>query len=216
MVKPTADRFIDTTLELIAEKGGSQEVNLREIARRVGCAHTNVYNYFANLDDLMWAAFRRELKHYGGYLIRNLDDSLSPDEFIHRLITNLASYPQENPGGYRFIASDPIDLETIPEDILVSVSGMKDWLFDVLETVHAPGLDREDAARISNIVLAYIDGETLNLINGRVVPGEDVKGRVVENSLRLIADLSGASAQTAANPQPPYPVLDLTGLEKER
>ena len=97
----TADRFIDETLELIAEKGGSQEVNLREIARRIGCAHTNAYNYFVSFDELLWAAFRRGLKRYGEYLVHDLcsgcigpvlkiRDQLQTegDEPIHILLTD--------------------------------------------------------------------------------------------------------------------------------
>ena len=204
----------------MAEKGGSQGVNLREIARRIGCAHTNVYNYFASFDDLRWAAFRRALKRYGQYLIHDLDDSLPSDVYLHRVITNLATFPQENSGVYRFIASDPIDLDEIPADILDTVATMKQWLFDVLEAAHAPALAPADAERISNIVLAYIDGETLNLINGRVVPGEDIRGRVVENSLRLINDLgvpvAAGTPRDADETGPRFPTLDLSAVEKER
>ena len=45
-VNLTRDKFILETLALIREKGGSKNVNLREISKRVGCAHTNAYNYF--------------------------------------------------------------------------------------------------------------------------------------------------------------------------
>ena len=214
----TAERFIDTTLELVAEEGGSQDVNLRQISRRIGCAHTNVYNYFDSYEDLLWAAFRRALRIYGEYLVHDLDDSLAPDEYIRRLITNLATYPEENQGLYRFIGSDPIDLATIPKDILDSVTAMKAWLFEVMEMVYAPDLDPAEAERIANIVLAYIDGETLNLINGRVVPGEDVKGRVIENALRMIDDLKASvvdeARQTSGESSTrPFPILDLSGVE---
>ena len=40
----------------------------------------------------------------------------------------------------------------------------------------------------------YIDGETLNIINGRVVPDEDPGGRVEANAIRLFGLLTGASA----------------------
>ena len=33
---PMADEFVTVTLELIEEQGGSHDVNLREVARRVG------------------------------------------------------------------------------------------------------------------------------------------------------------------------------------
>jgi len=205
-------------IALIADSGGSQDVNLRQISRRIGCAHTNAYNYFASYEDLRWAAFRRALRIYGEYLVHNLDNSLTPSDYIGRLITNLATYPEENQGLYRFIASDPIDIGAIPEDILISVAAMKAWLFDVMGVTHAPYSEPAETERVANIVLAYIDGETLNLINGRVVPGEDVKGRVVENAMRLIDELGApvTNAQTTTDRdtrQVSYPVLDLTGVE---
>jgi len=214
----TADRFIDTALALIAEQGGSQDVNLRQISRRIGCAHTNSYNYFARYEELLWAAFRRTLRIYGEFLVHDLDDSLAPDEYVRRLITNLATYPEENQGLYRFIGSDPIDLATIPEDILVSVTSMKAWLLEVMETINAPALEPAAAERIATIVLAYIDGETLNLINGRVVPGEDVRGRVIENALWMIDDLKApfvdvSDSNAIESSDRTYPVLDLSGVE---
>ena len=215
----TADRFIDTMLALIVESGGSQTVNLRQIARRIGCAHTNCYNYFSSYEHLRWAAFRRALRLYGEYLVHDLDESLAPNDFLRRLVTNLATYPEEHQGLYRFIASDPIDLDAIPEDILASVTAMKTWLFEVMEAAYAPELSAAAAERTANIVLAYIDGETLNLINGRVVPGEDVKGRVVENAMHMIEWL-GATATNGRRPaegttrQGSYPALDLSGIEE--
>ena len=214
----TADRFIDTMLALITESGGSQDVNLRQISRRIGCAHTNVYNYFASYEDLRWAAFRRALRTYGEYLVHNLDNSLTPSVYIRRLITNLATYPEEHQGLYRFIASDPIDIDVIPEDILMSVAAMKAWLFDVMEEAKAPHLESADAERIANIVLAYIDGETLNLINGRIVPGEDIKGRVVENAMHLINELGAPVTNPQRSTdhaihQVSYPVFDPSGVE---
>lgn len=211
---PTAERFIETTLTLIAEEGGSQNVNLREISRRMGCAHTNAYNYFASYEDLLWTAFHRTLRIYGEFLVHNLDDSLGPLEYLRRLVSNLATFPEENPGLYRFIASDPIDLDRIPDDTLELVSTMKTWLSEVLQSVVASDMDPDEAESVSSIVLAYIDGETLNLINDRVVPGEDVRGRIVDNALRLFRVL-GENAEN--NPPPlaneaprhPYPALNL-------
>ena len=188
MANPTADRFINSTLDLIAEKGGSQGVNLREVARRIGCAHTNVYNYFDSFEDLLWAAFRRVLDDYGTYLFADLDDPGSRERYLRRLITNLVSYPQENPGWYRFIGSDPVSA-AFPEDILDTVVEMKTRLFEAFRDC-APELDQSVVDEACNIVYAYIDGETFNVINERVVPGEDVAGRIVGNALHLFEVLT--------------------------
>ena len=216
---PTADRFIDETLALIGERGGSHGVNLREVSRRVGCAHTNAYNYFESFEDLLWASFRHELRAYGDFLGRDLDDSLAPREYLRRVVSNLAAYPEEQPGRYRFIASDPIDLERIPADVLETVARMKRWALDVFRACLPTLGSSADADASCNIVLAYIDGETLNLINGRMVPGEDVRGRIVENALRLFALLArSGSGHVVAPPvtSPAYPRLELDGSRQER
>lgn len=203
------------TLALIAETGGSQNVNLREISRRVGCAHTNLYNYYPTFQDLLWEAFRRTLIIYGTHIAGGLDDSLGPDEYVERLITNLATFPEQQPGLYRFIASDPINIEDLPGDILEAVGQMKSWLaetFAAISGVEATGA----SGPASDIVLSYIDGETLNLINDRVVPGEDVRGRVVENALLLFELLTGEDVEADVEPRtnrgvPPYPPLTIFG-----
>ena len=205
-------RFVDTTLELIAEHGGSQGVNLRGVSRRMGCAHTNAYNYFESFGDLLWAAFRRGLRIYGEHLVQDLDAELPATEYLRRTVSNLASFPQENPGLYRFIASDPIDLESIPDDILDTVTTMKRWLTVVVDAAAGPGADPATAHEAADIVLAYIDGETLNLINGRAIPSEDLEGRIVGNAMRLFDLLTGNAAagsrgRPGATSRPPDPAL---------
>ncbi len=216
---PTADRFVETALDLIAESGGSEKVNLRQISRRIGCAHTNAYNYFAGYQDLLWAAFRRTLAIYGEWLTNDLDESLSHDECLRRLLVNLATFPQAHPGLYRFIASDPLPSSPIPADILDTVSRMKRWLSETLGAVSGAVVGAHDAATIADIVLAYVDGETLNLINQRVVPGEDVHGRIVHNAMRvyglLVADAANGTPSTRADaPHPPFPKLHAGPVER--
>jgi AcrR family transcriptional regulator len=182
--KPAAERFVEEMLGLVAEKGGSRDVKLREVSRRVGCAHTNVYNYFTSFADLRWAAFLRTLRLYEAAIVDGLDDSLPSLDYLRRLVTNLVAFPEENPGLYRFIGSDPIDFDAMPAEIVDTVVTMKRWLVDAFVAC-APEAVATEAEEACTIVHAYIDGETLNLINGRVVPGEDVEGRIVDNSLRL-------------------------------
>ncbi len=68
----------------------------------------------------------------------------------------------------------------------------------------------------ADIVLAYIDGETLNLINGRAIPSEDLAGRIVANALRLfellVSDARGAPGTAGRRPStPPDPALIFGG-----
>ena len=207
----TGRRFVETTLELIAEEGGSLGVNLRQISRRMGCAHTNVYNYFGSYQELLWAAFRQAIAIYGEHIIAGLGRDMAPARYLQQSIGNLASFPQENPGLYRFVASDPIELADIPADILETVTAMKRWLGWVVAA--AAGLEDEspDARDAADIILAYLDGETLNIINGRAVPDEDLEGRVVANALRLFdllrLDAGRPAGSRRQDPSPPEPRL---------
>ncbi len=205
----TAERYLEETLALVAEKGGSQGVNLREISRRIGCAHTNVYNYYAGLDDLLWAAFRRVIRDYAESMTVGLEGPLTPLEYFRRLVTNLASYPQQNPGLYRFIGSDPIDVERIPADVLELVTRVKAWMFEAFAAVSGPHLTAKEVEDFCNITYGYIDGETFNYINGRVVPGEDIPGRIVDNAVRLFLLLTRYDLDDPPQASA-YPPLDLT------
>ncbi len=213
---PTAERLIAATLELIEEEGGSLTVNLRQVARRVGCAHTNVYNYFPTYQDLLWAAFRRALDHYGERLVEGLSTELEPDEYLERVLHNLASYPEAHPGLYRFIAADPIDLTTIPEGILSYVTGMKDWLAATCQAAAGTALSVEQSIDAADIVLAYIDGETLNLINGRAIPRDDIRGRVTANAMRLFQLLSAQGVGNADHDAEPVPDPQLIFAKKDQ
>lgn len=182
---PTAERFIEATLELITKRGSSTQVNLREVSRRIGCAHTNAYNYFESREDLMWQAFRRVLRQYYDAISSGLDDSLSERDFFRGMFCNMIEWSLQNPGLHRFISSDPIDPDSIPRDIIETVIAVKEWIVRVLKVLAHDQLDEDSLTRLMDITLAYVDGEVFNLINGRVLPGEDVAGRVVDNLERL-------------------------------
>ena len=49
----TREGIIEATMALIDEKGSSSNVNFREIARALGCAHTSLYNLFPSYSELL-------------------------------------------------------------------------------------------------------------------------------------------------------------------
>jgi AcrR family transcriptional regulator len=187
---PTSERYIEATLELVAERGGSTRVNLREISRRIGCAHTNVYNYFENREDLLWHAIRRVILQYGDALTHGLDASKSRRTNFLQFMRNMVEWPIQNPGLHRLISSDPLNPEQIPQDIIDTVTIMKEWIAQVLKELANNQIDGKDLTDLLDIMLGYLDGEIFNLINGRVLPGEDIAGRVINNLERLFALLT--------------------------
>lgn len=182
---PTADRYIEATLALIAERGGSTQVNLREISRRIGCAHTNAYNYFEDLEDLLLHALRLVIRQYGEAITSGLDSNLSGHAFFRRMVRNMIEWSIQNPGLHRFISSDPLDPEQLPTDIIETVVLIKKWVAQVLEVLAGGRLNEQGLTRMVDVILGYLDGEVFNLINGRFLPGEDIAGRVIDNIERL-------------------------------
>lgn len=215
---PTADRFIETTIEIIAEKGGSADVNLREISRRMGCAHTNAYNYFASREDLLWHALREVLRRYGSAISFGLDDSLSPRASFRRMFRNMVEWSVENPGLHRFISSDPMDPEQIPRDIIDAVIELKHWFAEALKVLARDRVGGDDLERLVDVTLGYLDGEIFNLINGRVLPGEDIAGRVIDNLERVFTLLTARDHDglTLSDEAPEgggvtFPILEVSG-----
>ena len=213
---PTADRYVEATIELIAEKSGSAGVNLREVSRRIGCAHTNAYNYFASLEDLLWHAMRQVLRQYSLAIAAGLDDSLSPRAYFRRVFRNMVEWSVENPGLHRFISSDPIDPMNLPRDITDTVIEMKRWMVEVLKVLTRARLDGEDLARLVDVTMGYLDGEVFNLINGRVLPGEDIAGRIIDNLEYIFTLLTAKnhdglqlSAEAADAKGHPFPILEV-------
>ncbi len=187
---PTSERYIEATLELVTERGGSAQVNLREISRRIGCAHTNVYNYFESREDLLWHAIRQILYQYGDALTIGLDESKSRHVNFRQFMHNLVEWPIQNPGLHRLLSSDPLSPEQIPQDIIDAVTTMKKWITQVFKVLANDQIDGKDLVDLVDIMLGYLDGEIFNLINGRVLPGEDIAGRVINNLERLFALLT--------------------------
>ena len=110
----------------------------------------------------------------------------------------------ENPGLHRFISSDPLDPERIQPDIMETVIEMKGWLEAVLALLGGATPGSPEARRLVDITLGYLDGEIFNLINGRVLPGEDIAGRVLDN-LDLLFSLLGADGEDIPPGRPSVP-----------
>lgn len=52
----TKDQVVHTALQLMQSAVDLKEVNLRVIAKELGCSHTNLYHYFSSYGLLLWEA----------------------------------------------------------------------------------------------------------------------------------------------------------------
>ena len=203
----TAERFVEVVLELIEEQGGSQNVSLREVARRVGCAPTNVYNHFDGLPGLMWVALHRAVIHYAHAVTDGLDDRMPPLDYFQQVMANLIDYAREHPGLFRFISWDPINDGTYPDDLIETVVVLKEWFVDVIVAC-APKTDRDVAENAFYVIDAYISGDSANLVTNRELPGSDIAARMLDNALQLFTSFTAYDESSAQAP-PSYPRLEV-------
>lgn len=179
-------KFVDAMLELILEKGGLKEVNLRMVSNHIGCAHTNAYNYFENFDELIFAAYDKALIHYGVAVSNNLDKLQDANLIYIQFIKNIVSFAVEYPGYYRFIGSDDFNIEQLPEKTIQKAFQMKRLFLDIFYQVVKEDMSRETSDGYANILMSYIDGELYTLINKRGYPDENIADRVIMNTKKLI------------------------------
>ncbi|MGX9754870.1 TetR/AcrR family transcriptional regulator [Clostridioides difficile] len=183
----TKEQILEKTLELMKDKNDIQSINLREIARCVGCAHTNLYNYFTSLDDLLWEAHSLTQKKFIEILLKTLSthetssNSTTLSNTYYKEIYNaklecffntFLEFYLYNTGwfclswmhhikGNRPEKNKSTHKETI--DILI------DTLINIWNKIYNTTPRKEDAYAILHNTHCYIIGEVSNYINNRAI-----------------------------------------------
>lgn len=182
----TYDKYVEAMLELISEKGGLTGVNLRMVSKRIGCAHTNAYNYFDGYDGLIFAAYDRALVLYGLAVTKGLDEIEDGGQYFLSFIKNIITFALENPGYYRFIGSDSFNIGDLSKETVQKAIELKTFFLDAFYSVTESMLHKEEANEDSNILMSYIDGELFNIINMRAFPDDDTANRMITNTIKLV------------------------------
>lgn len=164
--KITAEQIVETTLDLINEKGGSRDVNLRKIARILKCHHTNIYNYFDGFDALLWASMDEALSRMLNYVTYELDKISGKSERIERLFTQFIRFYLENKGWFRLIWFDQMRGKR-PEKNLSAMIRVVNVLTDVIWDLYKKQIGRNEAHYIIHTVHCFLHGEVAIFISGR-------------------------------------------------
>ncbi|HEX2956598.1 MAG TPA: TetR/AcrR family transcriptional regulator, partial [Chitinispirillaceae bacterium] len=88
------------TLELIRDKENIRSINLRGIARTLGCAHTNLYNHFSDLDGIFWDALDEILDRSMVHLKNKLEKDKHPKDRLDNFYNSLIEFYIENRGWF--------------------------------------------------------------------------------------------------------------------
>jgi AcrR family transcriptional regulator len=98
-------------------------VNLRELSRELGYAHTNAYNYFGGLEDLLGRALVAALERQYEAARRALDGAgADPRRRMSRLVASQVDFALAHPGWYRFVWFEPLAAPPPPRAVEIMLA----------------------------------------------------------------------------------------------
>ncbi|SFC93294.1 TetR/AcrR family transcriptional regulator [Clostridium uliginosum] len=186
----TKDQVVETTLKLIKDNENIRSVNLRGVAREIGCAHTNLYNYFSSFDELLWCAhikileiFLEELKEK--ILVTN-DYELKLNYFYNHFV----DFSLKHKGWFRLAWFEILEGNR-PEEDRIATTQTVDAFVEIIEGIWISMYDsspcREKIRAVIHNVHCYIHGEVSIYIAKRGLIQEEYlfKKYVVNQCIKL-------------------------------
>lgn len=174
--------IIRNALILIEENRGIKDVNLRGIAKRIGCNHTNLYNYFDSLDEIFWEALGKALIDMTDYVYINSAAEIDLQEKLYLSISNIISFAMEHPGLYRLIWLESLNGKPSSEITNILHNSSKRFITEIIDTCNSK-LTQEKAEFIANIIQGYLHGELCKWINNRILINDkdEIKDVILSN-----------------------------------
>ncbi|MBZ9622502.1 TetR/AcrR family transcriptional regulator [Clostridium sp. FP2] len=189
----TKEQAIDAALELMRNRDDIRSVNLREIARNLGCAHTNLYNYFGSFDDLLWEAHIEVLKKFSENLEKHISVVDNYDQKLLCFFNEFVDFYINNKGWFRLAWVEIIGGERPKVDEIATVK-VVDGLVENIETIwknlynYTP--KRDKIRNVLHIVHAYMQGEVSIYIARRSLISDESEFKIyVANTAKSMFEL---------------------------
>lgn len=168
--KITREQIVNTALELMRDKNALRTVNMREIARVLGCAHTNIYNYFPSYPDLLWETHTAILEVF----LKTLDEKLAAETTaegkLNCFFDTFAQMYLENKGWFRLVWLEYIG-DARPKHNIETTEKVHLALNRIIATIwyEQNGFAPSDALvdRVVHNTHCFIIGEVSNFTSGR-------------------------------------------------
>ncbi len=172
------EAFINAVLIMLDGGMNLRELNLRKVAKRVGCAHTNAYNYFTSYEELLWWSLKGALERMTAGVDPERDD----------LTEAYVKFALEHPAWYRLIWLEPLGGKApkgVAEYLQVPGQVYNRWL-SARTCMEISGKEMETKSRIFH---GYLHGELAAITAGRVGGlKQELKKRVLTGA-ELLFDL---------------------------
>lgn len=173
----TEDMIVKKALEIIERTKEPGSFNMRKLARELGCAHTNIYNYFDSFDSLLWTVAAEALQI--------MSDSIFLDETLEGFMHRYLDFAFEHSGLYRLIWFHKIETQMPDQLKEIFLYPSKKSVEIFKKELGSTDGDEFESIQVS---LAYTHGEIAMALNQRMdIRDLSVwKKRVLRNALTIL------------------------------
>ena len=186
----TKEQIIETALELMKNKSDLRRINLREIARTLGCAHTNLYNYFPSYNDLLWETHAALQEVFLEMIKNKLEAASSAELRLSSFFEAVVDIYMSNEGWFRLSWHEYIGSERSPQDIEATEKANREvnrYVSEIWNELSGSYPDAEQTRRVLHNTHCYIVGEISNYIFGRglIENGDELKVYIAREATRM-------------------------------
>lgn len=166
----TKEQIVETALELMRNKNDLRGLNLREIARTLGCAHTNLYNYFPSYNDLLWETHATLQEIFMDMLYKKLDAANTAEMRLAYFFEAFVDTYMDNKGWFRLAWHESVGGERPRRDVEATETTNKTLnkrISEIWKELYGEYPHIDTTKRVLHNIHCYIVGEISNYILGR-------------------------------------------------
>jgi len=185
----TREMIVETAAGMIEENCGIRNVTLREIAKRLGCAHTNLYNYFSGLSEIYWEVAGWILTQLiADARLRELREKI-PEGNIFSMLSQFVDFSIDHPGWYQFLWLESLVGEPSPHVVEV-LQSPTDYIGEAVRKTAGMKVPDESVKQIGDIMFNYTYGEISTWIHQRSAgDSREALQKRIDTNLHLIYSL---------------------------
>lgn len=186
----TKNQIVETALELMQNKNDLRGLNLREIARTLGCAHTNLYNYFPSYNDLLWETQATLLEMFMEILTEKIKNANSAELKLNFFFKAFVDMYMDNKGWFRLAWHEYVEGERPQRDIEATEktnAELNRHIAEIWKELSGEYPDAEQTKRVLHNTHCYIVGEISNYLlrRGLIENEVELKTYITDEAIRM-------------------------------
>jgi AcrR family transcriptional regulator len=164
------DIVIETALALIDTHQGIKKLNFRDIARKLGCAHTNLYNYFPSFEALLWEAQETVMQRLQSGIDESMARVSGPEEKLSAFFASFIDFYLDHEGWFKLAWFEQLSSprpQAHYDHTVSTVNALLESLLSVSQHLHQRDISLEQMRLFLHNIHCYVVGELSIFFTGR-------------------------------------------------